>query len=1061
VEGFLEAVREGCKPVQWTRAVQAVREAKVHPLRKRGQAYEFRVETKPGLPAHTVSIEPSDDDWDCDCDARTESCEHVAAAAIFLKQSLDAGRDPFAQASSVKLGHVGYRLSSRKGPIKLERVIVAEGGEVSMPGPIAKIERKMGREGVPPFTIDQADRDFEQRFGVNTKVLIPERAMAVVLEYLSRVADLKLDGREVELGEPSPGMRVRISETPQGGFVARIEQDSDITELYENGAFRRGRVLHAVGQHKLPAKLFESLRKGQVFEARDVGVLVGQVLPEVRRSLPVTIDAPNLPGSKPMRPRIQLTTLREGDVLQVLPTIVYGDPPVARVDGERLTLLDPPRKAARAEAGATNSQPALADLPIRDARLEKLLRMRLRDRFELEPGQRKNLGAKDAIELAAALEALSAETGSHADDIALAGAAHEEFFAAGTLAPHLRVGEGGKFDLLFTPEDEQFDPAWFDLDPRAEFSSLDDDVHPLDRGSARRRRARIRRADVGAVVRAWQSGEEFAPLLGGGFGRIPAEFMAKHGHLVADLLAAREALAADKNAAAARANVFDLAELAAALEEAPPPEFGKLQALVGDFEQVPTAALPGDLQAELRDYQRRGVDWLAFLREAELGALLADDMGLGKTLQAICVLRSGNDAQGKLQSLVVSPTSVLHNWKAELGKFRPGMQVSVYHGAARSFDEQADVVLTTYAILRLDIDRLLARRWDAVVLDEAQAIKNPTSKVARAAYRLQARFKMALTGTPVENHLEDLWSQFHFLQPGLLGGRSEFSDRYVRAVSLGDEQAALRLRRRIKPFVLRRLKREVAKELPPRTDVVLRCELRPAERRVYDAVRAATQEQVVESLAGGADVMQVLEALLRLRQAACHTALLPGGYGRQKQAAASEPAAETTSSKLELLLETLEEVLDEGHKALVFSQWTSLLDLVEPVLRSKDIRFTRLDGTTRDRQAVVDGFQDPAGPPVMLLSLKAGGTGLNLTAADNVFLLDPWWNPAVEDQAADRAHRIGQDKPVIVHRLIAGDTVEERILALQDHKRTLAQTAVGDAAGAHAITRAELLALLE
>jgi SNF2 family DNA or RNA helicase len=257
--------------------------------------------------------------------------------------------------------------------------------------------------------------------------------------------------------------------------------------------------------------------------------------------------------------------------------------------------------------------------------------------------------------------------------------------------------------------------------------------------------------------------------------------------------------------------------------------------------------------------------------------------------------------------------------------------------------------------------------------------------------------------------------------------------------------------------VLRRLKREVAKELPPRIDVVLRCELRPEERRIYDAVRAATQEQVVEKLAGGADVMLVLEALLRLRQAACHSALLPGGRGR----AAEQGEQDKPSAKIELLLETLEEVLDEGHKALVFSQWTSLLDLVEPVLRAKDIRFNRLDGTTRDRQGVVDGFQDPAGPPVMLLSLKAGGTGLNLTAADNVFLLDPWWNPAVEDQAADRAHRIGQDKPVIVHRLIASETVEDRILALQEHKRKLAQTAVGDASGAHAITRAELLALLE
>ena len=1039
MEALLEAVREGCKPVQWTRAVQAVREGKVHPLRKRGEELDFRVETRAGLPAQTVTIEPAASDWDCDCDARTDACEHVAAVAIFLKQALERGEDPFSRKAASKLAHVGYRLNSRKGPIKLRRVLVSEAGEQLLPGPIAKIERKMGRDpAIPVFTIDNADREFEQRFGPATKVLIPERAMATVLEYLGKVVDVQLDGREVELGEVSCGMRLRISETREGRFVARIEQDPEITELYENGAFRRARVLHAVGHHRLPDKLFETLRKGHVFEPRDVGVLVGQILPEVRKRLPVSIDTPNLPGGKMMRPRVQLTTLREGDVLQVLPTIVYGDPPIARVDGDRLTLLEPPKRKGEAE---------LADLPIRDPRLEKLLRQRLRDRFELEPGQRKNLGASEAIELAAALDA-------DQKDFELDGEAHQEFFAAGALTPHLRVGEGGRFDLLFTPEDEDFDPAWFDQ--QDEFGSLDDDRHPLDRGGKRRRR--FRRADITAVVRAWQSGEEFAPLLGGGFGRIPAEFMAQHGHLVADLLAAREALAAQKDPAAARASVFDLAELAAALDEAPPPEFGRLKALVGEFEHVPSAELPSDLDAELRDYQRRGVDWLAFLRDAELGALLADDMGLGKTLQALCVLRTGDDPLGgRRQSLVVSPTSVLHNWRAEIEKFRPGLKSSVFHGPSRTFDEDADVILTTYAILRLDIDRLAARNWDAVVLDEAQAIKNPTSKVARAAYRMRARCKLALTGTPVENHLEDLWSQFHFLQPGLLGGRSEFSDRYVRAISLGDEQAALRLRRRIRPFVLRRLKRDVAKELPPRTDVVLRCELRPEERRIYDAVRAATQEQVVEKLAGGVDVMQVLEALLRLRQAACHTALLPGGRGRAAQA--GEP--DKPSAKIELLIETLEEVLEEGHKALVFSQWTSLLDLVEPVLRARDIRFNRLDGTTRDRQAVVDGFQDANGPPVMLLSLKAGGTGLNLTAADNVFLLDPWWNPAVEDQAADRAHRIGQDKPVIVHRLIASETVEDRILALQDHKRKLAQTAVGDASGAHAITRAELLALLE
>lgn len=1031
MEDYLQAVREGVTSAQWSRAVKAAREGKVHVLQARDKEIEFRVETLPGLAAHTVTLEPEAEDWDCDCDARTDACEHVAAAAITLSEARKRG-ETVPSAPRGVVAHIGYRLLSRRGPLKLRRVLVSESGEILMPASLVSLERKPP-PNTPPFTADKADRAFEQRFGPAVKAKIPPKLMPDLLDFLSRCADVQLDGRPIELGKPSPGLRLRVSETRAGEFVARIEQDPEISELFENGAFRRGRVLHAVGGHGLPPERFEALRKGEIFGERDVGTLVGQLLPELRKLLPVTIETPRLPGSVKVRPRIQLTTVREGDALAVLPTIVYGDPPIARADGERLTLL-----GGDGKRGAR-------DLPVRDLRIEQLLRKRLFDRFGLAPGQRKILGATEAIELGRTLD-------EDQRDFELAGDAHQDFFEAAPLEPKLILGKHGDFELYFAPAARAGAPAGVDgpsgeLDEADEFGSLDDDINPMDLRGAR---GRLRRADARAVVRAWAGGEEFAPLLGGGFGRIPAEFMAKHGHLVADLLAAREATAAEKDGAGKRAAILDLAELANALDQAPPPEFDRLAALVGDFEKIPPAQLPADLNAELRDYQRRGVDWLAFLREVQLGGLLADDMGLGKTLQTLCVLHKGR------QTLVVSPTSVLHNWAAEIEKFRPGLRASIYHGPTRTLSSDADVILTTYALLRLDIEQLGAREWDTVVLDEAQAIKNPTSKVARAAYKLRAKFKIALTGTPVENHLEDLWSQFHFLQPGLLGGRSEFSDRYVKSIAVGDEDAAKRLRRRIRPFVLRRLKSEVAKELPPRIDVVLRCELEPTERRTYDAVRAATQEQVVERLSAGANVLQVLEALLRLRQAACHPALLPGGRGRAQ--ADGQPQG---SSKLALLLETLEEVLEEGHKALVFSQWTSLLDLVEPILSEHSIAFNRLDGSTRDRQAVVDAFQDPAGPPVMLLSLKAGGTGLNLTAADNVFLLDPWWNPAVEDQAADRAHRIGQDKPVIVHRLIASDTVEDRILALQERKRQLAQAAVGDAAGAHAITREELLALLE
>ncbi|MCA9675479.1 MAG: DEAD/DEAH box helicase [Myxococcales bacterium] len=545
-----------------------------------------------------------------------------------------------------------------------------------------------------------------------------------------------------------------------------------------------------------------------------------------------------------------------------------------------------------------------------------------------------------------------------------------------------------------------------------------------------------RTASADAVLRAWQAGTDLVPLDGGGWGRVPLGWLAKHGQRVADLLAARR----DDGTVPLFA-MPDLAQLCDDLDRPPPADVERLRPALEGFERIPHVTPPAGLAEILRPYQQAGVDWLCFCRDLGLGCVLADDMGLGKTIQALAALRG--------RTLVVSPTSVVFNWADEARRFRPDLKVAIYHGARRSLDPDADVVLTTYPLLRNDIDELGAVSWDTVILDESQTIKNPDSQVARAAYRLQAGWRITLSGTPVENRLEELWSQLHFTNPGLLGGRSDFQERWAAPVAAGDPGAAARLRERIRPFVLRRLKREVAPELPPRTEAVLHVELDDAERVIYDAIRAATQADVLSMLAGGGQgsIMAALEALLRLRQASCHSALIPG------QSAAG-------SSKVSRLLGALEDAAADGHKALVFSQWTSLLDLVEPHLEAAGIAFTRLDGSTRDRAGVVATFQDPDGPPVMLVSLKAGGTGLNLTAADHVFLLDPWWNPAVEDQAADRAHRIGQDKPVMVYRLVARDTVEERILALQERKRALADAALGEADRAVSLTRDDLLALL-
>ncbi len=655
------------------------------------------------------------------------------------------------------------------------------------------------------------------------------------------------------------------------------------------------------------------------------------------------------------------------------------------------TLVYGDPATARIDAGRL--VPLAGEVPIRDEVEERRLTRELHNELKLAPGHRQRLTGEEAIATAELLRRSSAN---------IRGDAGEDFYLAPALVPRLHV-EADDFDLGFVSESD------------AEES---------------------RTANASSVLRAWREGESLVPLLGGGFAPIPTEWLSRHAERLADLLAAK----GDRDALPASA-LPDLARLCDDLEEPRPANFAQLESLVTGFEGLPHAPLPDGLQAELRAYQKRGVDWLLFLRQAGLGGLLADDMGLGKTLQALCAVAG--------RTLVVAPTSVLHNWADEAQRFRPDLRVSIYHGPSRALDPEADLTITTYALLRIDADILKAVAWQTVVLDEAQNIKNPDSQAARAAFSLEAPFRLTLTGTPVENRLEELWSQLHFANPGLLGGRSDFQDRYARPIASGDAEAAERLRERIKPFVLRRLKRDVAPELPPRTDIVLRCELDAGERELYDSLRAAMLPDVVRKLREGGNVMAALEVLLRLRQACCHAGLVPG----------NEDA--THSSKLALLLEELETAMADGHRSLVFSQWTSLLDRVEPLLRAADFPFTRLDGSTRDRAGVIQSFQDEDGPPIMLVSLQAGGTGLNLTAADHVFLLDPWWNPAVEQQAADRAHRIGQDRPVVVYRLVAEQTVEERILELQDRKRELAEIAIGGAEVGGQLQREDLLALLE
>jgi SNF2 family DNA or RNA helicase len=525
------------------------------------------------------------------------------------------------------------------------------------------------------------------------------------------------------------------------------------------------------------------------------------------------------------------------------------------------------------------------------------------------------------------------------------------------------------------------------------------------------------------------------PLLEGGFARLPSDWLERNAALLERLLQA----CANRESAIPKYVLPALVELHDVLNTPLTRELLPIKRLLtarGDEEQF---TLPSDLCVELRPYQLQGARWLIGMRELGLGATLADDMGLGKTAQAICAIAG--------KTLVVCPTSLLTNWEREIARFRPGLTTFVYHGEDRALSTEASVTLTTYALLRRDAEILCRTAWDVVILDEAQAIKNPESQVAQSACQLNAQFRLTLTGTPIENRLDELWSQLHFTNPGLLGSRNEFAQKYVELNHDAAGNAAEKLRSIIGPFVLHRRKQLVAPELPPKTEREIYFELHADERELYQNLHALAQRDILPQLAQGQNTLGALEALLRLRQAACHPGLLPGHTA-------------ATSSKIELLVEELELVAAEGQRALVFSQWTSFLDLVEPHLQHAGISALRLDGSTKDRGSVVDQFQREDGPPVLLLSLKAGGTGLNLTAADHVFLMDLWWNPAVEAQAADRVHRIGQTRPVFVHRLVARGTVEERILLLHAHKRAISTAILEDTARAAELTREDLIELL-
>ncbi|WP_342375434.1 DEAD/DEAH box helicase [Myxococcus stipitatus] len=1012
---LLEAIQEEARSETWSAGMGLARAGAVSVQSVGEEETVLRVRAT-GRPAPvTTTLYPEDEIWECDCRGKVDPCEHVVAAALFLHHASQKGALPRPAPPPRPTAAPRAPVSTAAAPRGPVNTAASAGAR---PGASAKPERMVYRfkrvEGGLQLERLVVRPDNTARLLARSLASLltnPVEAARIQVEPCDRVADALLarptrgplppERLEALLRALEPartilfdGMLVSVSselllprvtvEDRGEQTVLKVDRDPRATEVVSPGIALGGGVLFRLGEQTLTGSRLEKLPQERVFSPDQMGDLTGKVLPEMARRLPVDVKSKRLPAID----------------RDLKPRISLELDPLDAGLSVLPTLVYGSPPTVRIDNGRmVYLQGAV---PVRNETAEQQLIHGLRDELNMVPGRRVTVQGKEAVQLA---DKLRMWRGGLTGDAA-------RFVSPDVkLRPLLNVEAGAT--AAGVPS------VGFSFDFQVEGAG---DEAP-------------RTVDAGAVMKAWEEGLGLVPLEGGGWAPLPTQWLKSHGHRVAELLAAR-----GSDGRLANHAIPQLTELCEELEHPPPPGLERLAPLVQGFEKLPEPQLPSDLTAKLRPYQLQGVSWLTFLRQAGLGGVLADDMGLGKTLQTICMVGKG--------TLVVAPTSVLPNWHAEVRRFRPSLKVSVYHGPGRSLDETADVTLTTYALMRLDAEVLGAKQWDMVVLDEAQAIKNPDSQVARAAYGLEAQFRLALSGTPIENRLEELWSLMHFANRGLLGGRKDFEERWARPVSDNLKGAAERLRARIRPFVLRRLKREVAPELPPRTESVRHVTLSEHERAVYDAVYSATREEVVSQLEAGGSVLKALEALLRLRQAACHPALVPGQHAK-------------SSSKVQALVEALSTAVEDGHKALVFSQWTSMLDLIEPALREADIGFIRLDGSTANRGAVAESFQDPKGPPVMLISLKAGATGLNLTAADHVFLVDPWWNPSVENQAADRAHRIGQQRPVMVYRLVSQGTVEEKILTLQDKKRALFESALGGASGGAAITRADLMQLLD
>jgi superfamily II DNA or RNA helicase len=1099
---FASKLQKEALPGIWARGLQLSREGNVHCDRWQGTPEEenleitLRVRAADRPVAYLVSLWPFEEDAHCNCLAKVEPCEHIVASILAVKAGL---RPATSLNDPPKTTGIANRANTSVVPILflreqelfLRRVLQVPGKDLqplttSLTSLVGATQS--GRLAIPPILATPADYRLDAFFSphpteCSLNRLNPE-GKRQLLKVLSEIPTLVFEGDTDSNDKTSTQIPLRIGASqsvsytiiiedqgPGQNFSARLKPQEDTPEGGQSPSKTRilgglfGLKISSASGEPPSATLFLIEPAG----GKASGTFGGTDLSGFTRSDEVLLK--ELQAS-PSPIRFSL----EDAVLNWVPRLdrwsrVLGGPIRVEMRSKHfpkwvdapicLTLeahhLEPGDWSVRAQlhyvqtlppAGqAWNESATLATLssdfitktaqvlPRRNLEREQTAARRLQEKLGLRFGQ--SIRVSKELQWEWRKKILSFLEGSQPPCFLL-GSAQDAMGQVRSLQPKLKLSG----ETLKSLEGS----LSFEVD--APSGAL----HP--------------RVDPAAVMKAWREGQSWVRLLDGGFAAIPQEWLSRFGEQISRILARNDskgtqAALATQSTLALAGDPFGLLALAAthqtALEQNGIRFSNSIRALLEqNLDTVPsevraTSQIQG-LESRirpalvLRDYQKAGIRWLQARAAQGLGAVLGDDMGLGKTLQALLAV------QGRV--LVVCPASVLSAWRQQVETFTTDKIIS-YTGPQRasllqqvSHSQQnasrPQIVLTTYGILRQDHITLSQLTWDSIILDEAQTIKNPDSQVSIIAHQLRAQFKVALTGTPIENHLGDLWSIFRFALPELLGERASFRESWEDPIAHGKGEALGSLRRRIRPFFLRRLKSEVAQELPEKQEVTLQCELSESEMNYYQAILLSSRQQIVQQLqsshevgsnapgqANGAAVLRALELLLRLRQASCHPALTPNPP--------PEFAPGSHSSKTQVLMESLKEATEAGHRSLVFSQWTSFLDLLQNLLLQEGISFDRLDGSTRDREGVVKRFQDPKGPSVLLLSLKAGGTGLTLTAADHVYLMDPWWNPSVESQAADRAHRIGQNRKVLIHRLVAQGTVEERISLLQGHKKSLAE----------------------